>query len=54
MSTVVAEQAEPADEASFTSRNILEYVPGVLLLVAVGLLGKYAQVWWNSLAHQQH
>ena len=54
MSTVVAEQAEPADEASFTSRNILDYVPGVLLLVAVGLLGKYAQVWWNSLAHQQH
>jgi uncharacterized integral membrane protein (TIGR00698 family) len=54
VSTVVAEQAEPADEASFTSRNILEYVPGVLLLVAIGLLGKYAQVWWNSAAHQQH
>jgi uncharacterized integral membrane protein (TIGR00698 family) len=54
VSTVVAEQAEPADEASFTSRNILEYVPGVLLLIGIGLLGKYAQVWWNSLAHQQH
>ena len=54
VSTVVAEQAEPADEASFTSRNILEYVPGVLLLVAIGLSGKYAQVWRNSQAHQHY
>jgi uncharacterized integral membrane protein (TIGR00698 family) len=54
VSTVVAEQAEPADEASFTSRNVLEYVPGVLLLIAIGLLGKYAQVWWNSTAHHHH
>jgi uncharacterized integral membrane protein (TIGR00698 family) len=54
VSTVVADHAEPADEASFTSRNILAYVPGVVLLVVIGLLGKYAQVWWNSLAHQQH
>jgi uncharacterized integral membrane protein (TIGR00698 family) len=54
VSTAVADHAEPADEASFTSRNILAYVPGVVLLVVIGLLGKYAQVWWNSLAHQQH
>jgi hypothetical protein len=51
VSAVVAEHAKPADDASFTSRNILEYVPGVLLLIAIGLLGKYAQVWWKSLAH---
>lgn len=54
MSTVVARQTEPAEEASFTSSNPLEYIPGVLLLIAIGLLGKYAQVWWKSLAHHQH
>jgi len=42
------------EEPIFTSRNLLEYVPGVLLLVAIGLLGKYAQIWWNSLARQNH
>jgi hypothetical protein len=40
VSTVVADHAEPADEASFISRNILAYVPGVVLLVVIGLLGK--------------
>jgi uncharacterized integral membrane protein (TIGR00698 family) len=54
MSTVVVDQTEPAEEASFTSRNLLAYVPGVLLLIVIGLLGKYAQVWWNSLAHHEH
>ncbi len=54
MSNAVADRAEPAEEASFTSRNILAYVPGALLLVVIGLLGKYAQVWWNLLAHQHH
>jgi uncharacterized integral membrane protein (TIGR00698 family) len=54
MSTVVARQTEPAEEASFTSRNPLEYIPGVLLLIAIGLLGKYTQVWWKSFAHHHH
>ena len=54
MSTVVAEQAEPADEASFTSRNILEYVPGVLLLIAVGVLGKYCAGLVEFACHQEH
>jgi hypothetical protein len=44
VSTVVADHAEPADEVSFSSRNILAYVPGVVLLVVIGLLGKYSQV----------
>lgn len=53
MSTV--DQAKTASEDStFTSRNVLDYVPGVLLLIGVGVLGKYAQVWWNSLARHQH
>ena len=51
---MVAEQAEPADEAGVAGRNVLAYVPGVLLLVVIGLLGKYAQVWWNSTAHHHH
>jgi uncharacterized membrane protein YadS len=54
VSTVVGDHAESADEVSFSSRNILAYVPGVVLLVVIGRLGKYSQVWWNSLAHQQH
>jgi uncharacterized integral membrane protein (TIGR00698 family) len=54
MSTVIVDQTEPSEQASFTSRNPLEYVPGVLLLIAIGLLGKYAQVAWKSLAHQEH
>ena len=54
MSVVVADQTEPAEEDSFTSSNLLTYVPGVLLLIAIGLLGKYAQVWWNSLAKHEH
>ena len=41
---------ETLDEPTFTSRRPLDYVPGILLLVAVGLLGKYAQIWWNALA----
>jgi uncharacterized integral membrane protein (TIGR00698 family) len=42
------------DEPTFTSRRPLDYVPGILLLVAVGLLGKYAQIWWNTLAKREH
>ncbi|WP_227999989.1 YeiH family protein [Mycolicibacterium sp. P1-5] len=38
----------------FTSRNLLDYVPGVLLLIGIGLLGKYAQIWWNALAKKEH
>jgi uncharacterized membrane protein YadS len=53
VSTVVADQAEP-DEASFTSGNVFAYVPGVVLRIVVGLLGKYSQIWWNSLARQEH
>jgi len=54
MSVVTVDQTEPAEEASFTSRNFVDYVPGVLLLIAVGLLGKYAQIGWKSLAHHEH
>jgi uncharacterized membrane protein YadS len=52
MSTV--DQATPTEDATFTSRNLLDYVPGVLLLIGIGLLGKYAQIWWNALARHEH
>ena len=54
MSTQLVDTAEPSEEAIFSSRNLLVYVPGVLLLIAVGLLGKYAQIEWKSLARQEH
>jgi hypothetical protein len=47
MSTTSIEPEEALDEPTFTSNRPLDYVPGILLLIAVGLLGKYAQIWWN-------
>ena len=54
MSTTRVEPEETLDEPTFTSRRPLDYVPGILLLIAVGLLGKYAQIWWNVLAKHEH
>jgi Conserved hypothetical protein 698 len=54
MSTVRLEPDETSAEAAFTSARPLDYAPGILLLIAVDVLGKYAQTWWNALArHQQ-
>ncbi|GAB3012577.1 YeiH family protein [Mycobacterium bourgelatii] len=53
VSTATTEPVE-SEEAGFPSTRPLDYLPGILLLVTVGLLGKYAQVWWNSLARHQH
>jgi uncharacterized integral membrane protein (TIGR00698 family) len=53
MSTAPVEHDKPIPGTTFTSHNLLEYVPGVLLLSAIGLLGKYAQIWWNGLAHRE-
>jgi hypothetical protein len=50
--TDVAQTSE--EQPIFTSRNLLDYVPGVLLLIGIGLLGKYAQIWWNALAKSEH
>jgi uncharacterized integral membrane protein (TIGR00698 family) len=41
-------------EAVFTSRRPLDYLPGIALLIAVGLAGKYAEKGWLALAHHQH
>jgi uncharacterized integral membrane protein (TIGR00698 family) len=54
VSTTRIEPEETLDEPAFTSRQPLDYVPGILLLIAVGLLGKYAQIWWNTLAKHEH
>jgi uncharacterized integral membrane protein (TIGR00698 family) len=52
-STSVTFEEDRAEE-SFSSSSPLAYVPGVLLLIAIGLLGKYAQTGWNALAKHQH
>ena len=54
MSTTEIESDETFEEPTFTSTRPLDYVPGVLLLIVVGLLGKYAQIWWNALAKHEH
>ncbi|MCV7224839.1 YeiH family protein [Mycolicibacterium komossense] len=58
MSTVSVEPGHPIDEErseqTFPTTNVLAYVPGVLLLVAVGLLGKYAEIWWLALGKREH
>ena len=54
VSTVGVKPDKGSEEAAFTSTRPLDYVPGILLLVAVGVLGKYAQIWWNSLARHEH
>jgi uncharacterized integral membrane protein (TIGR00698 family) len=54
VSTTNLEPEDTLDEPTFTSRQPLEYLPGILLLIAVGLLGKYAQIWWNALAKHEH
>ena len=41
MSTTRIEPEEALDEPTFTSGQPLDYVPGILLLIAVGLLGSY-------------
>ncbi|MDT5248792.1 MAG: hypothetical protein QOJ28_1426 [Mycobacterium sp.] len=54
MSATTVEFDEDRSEQTFPTKNVLAYVPGVLLLVAIGLLGKYAQIWWNALAKHEH
>jgi uncharacterized integral membrane protein (TIGR00698 family) len=48
------EHEEALDEPAFTSKQPLDYLPGILLLIGVGLLGKHAQIWWNALAKHGH
>ena len=45
---------EELSEETFPTTNLLAYVPGVLLLIAVGLLGKYAEIWWLAIAKHEH
>ena len=50
VSTISVEPDEVSQpEAAFTSTRPVDYVPGILLLIGVGVLGKYAQIWWNAL-----
>lgn len=42
------------ESGPLTARGLAAYLPGVLLLIAVGVLGKYAEIWWLKLARHQH
>lgn len=52
MSTISVESDETHPGPTPTTTNPLTYLPGVVLLIAIGLLGKYAQIWWNTIAHR--
>jgi uncharacterized integral membrane protein (TIGR00698 family) len=54
VSTARVEDDERSAEAAFTRTRPLDYVPGILLMLGVGVLGKYAQIWWNTLAKHHH
>lgn len=54
MTTTQPDSGLPAADAVFASRRPLDYLPGVALLLTVGLLGKYVQRWWLALGHQLH
>jgi hypothetical protein len=53
MSATTVDTDEERFEETFPTTNVLAYVPGVLLLIVIGLLGKYAQIGWNALAKHQ-
>lgn len=53
MSATTVDTDEDRFEETFPTTNALAYVPGVLLLIVIGLLGKYAQIGWNALAKHQ-
>ena len=53
ISATTVDTDEERFEQTFPTTNVLAYVPGVLLLIVIGLLGKYAQIGWNALAKQQ-
>ncbi|WP_370482392.1 YeiH family protein [Mycobacterium sp. pUA109] len=54
VSALPVEDRHAPAEATSAGRALLDYVPGVVLLLAVGLAGKYAQGGWNALAQRQH
>jgi uncharacterized integral membrane protein (TIGR00698 family) len=58
VSTVPAERDQLEDDGltdeAFTTTRFVDYLPGLALLIVVGLLGKYAEVGWLSLAKHQH
>lgn len=55
MSTVDITKDEPAGASAVSSgpRKLLELLPGILLLAAVGVAAKYTQIYVNKLAHHE-
>jgi uncharacterized integral membrane protein (TIGR00698 family) len=58
MNAVRTDQDRIDDDAltgdAFTTTRVIDYLPGLALLIVVGLLGKYAEVWWLAAAKHEH
>jgi uncharacterized integral membrane protein (TIGR00698 family) len=58
VSTVSAERDQLEDDGltdeAFTGARLVDYLPGLALLIVVGLLGKYAEVGWLGLAKREY
>src|SRR6188472_361816 len=58
VSTVPAERDQLEDDGvtdqAFITTRVVDYLPGLALLIVVGLLGKYAEVGWLALAKHEH
>ena len=58
MNAVRADQDRIDDDAltgdAITTTRVIDYLPGLALLIVVGLLGKYAEVWWLAAAKHEH
>ncbi|WP_063002203.1 YeiH family protein [Nocardia mikamii] len=50
----MATETTTAPQESVDLRGALAYLPGIALLVAVGLLGKYTQIRVNDFVHDHH
>ncbi|WP_019932179.1 YeiH family protein [Nocardia sp. BMG111209] len=46
--------ADSGDTSQSAVGRVLAYLPGILLLIAIGLLGKYTEIWVNSFAKHHH
>ena len=55
VSTVRVEPDEASDGGHLHQQPVRSTMyPGIRCLIGVGVLGKYAKIWWNALAKHQH
>lgn len=54
MATETATATTTSEDGLARVREFARYLPGIVLLIAVGLVGKYLEIWINSFAKHQH